>query len=153
MRGWEMVALGEVLRRSDEPVQIEPTKEYQEVTVKLWGKGVVSRGRILGSDIHSPRRIVRANQLIISKIDARNGAMGLIPPELDEAVVSTNFAAFNFHEANRCHPSFMVWFVRSSLFVDLCKGVSEGTTNRIYITGDRFLNQKIPLPPCQNNSA
>ncbi|MFO1341524.1 MAG: restriction endonuclease subunit S, partial [Burkholderiales bacterium] len=67
---------------------LKPTTEYHEVTIKLWGKGVISRGKVYGRDVVSVRRVVRANQLIMSKIDARNGAIGLVPPELDGAIVS-----------------------------------------------------------------
>lgn len=93
MKAWPKVALGELLRRSDESAVLDPAAEYHEVTIKLWGKGVISRGKVFGSDVVSVRRVVRANQLILSKIDARNGAIGLVPPELDGAIVSNDFEA------------------------------------------------------------
>ncbi|NMZ73254.1 restriction endonuclease subunit S [Pseudomonas nitroreducens] len=147
MTTWRKVALGELLRRSDEPAIIDPTAEYHEVTIRLWGKGIVSRGKILGSDVVSVRRMVRANQLIMSKIDARNGAIGLVPPELDGAIVSNDFPSFAFHDSGKCDPAFMGWLVRSTPFVEICKAASEGTTNRVRIKEDRFLNQEIALPP------
>lgn len=79
MKAWPKVALGELLRRSDEPAKIDLAAEYHEITIRLWGKGIVSRGKVRGSDVLSVRRVVRANQLILSKIDARNGAIGLDP--------------------------------------------------------------------------
>ncbi len=91
MKAWPKVALGKLLQRSDESAVIDPAAEYHEVTIKLWGKGVISRGKVSGSDVVSVRRVVRANQLILSKIDARNGAIGLVPPELDGAIVSNDF--------------------------------------------------------------
>ena len=93
MKAWPKVALGELLRRSDEFAMLEPATELLEVTIKLWGKGVIGRGKVYGSDVVSMRRIVRANQLIMSKIDARNGAIGLVPPELDGHIVSNDLAA------------------------------------------------------------
>ncbi|MCA0311664.1 MAG: restriction endonuclease subunit S [Proteobacteria bacterium] len=147
MKAWPKVALGELLRRSDEAACINPATEYHEVTIKLWGKGVVSRGRVRGSDVVSVRRMVRANQLILSKIDARNGAIGLVPPALDGAIVSNDFPSFEFRDKDRCDPSFMGWLVRSTPFVELCKAASEGTTNRVRIKEDRFLDQQIALPP------
>lgn len=147
MTAWPKVALGELLRRSDEPAAIDPEAEYHEVTVKLWGKGVVSRGKVSGGDVKTARRVVRAHQLIVSKIDARNGAIGLVPPELDGAIVSNDFPSFDFRDEQRCAPSFLGWLVRSASFVDLCKAASEGTTNRVRIKEDRFLQQQIALPP------
>lgn len=147
MKAWPKVALGELLRRAHESAVIDPTAEYHEVTIKLWGKGVISRGKVRGSDVVSVRRVVRANQLILSKIDARNGAIGLVPPELDGAIVSNDFPSFEFRDPDQCDAAFMGWLVRSSPFVELCKAASEGTTNRVRIKEDRFLDQQIALPP------
>lgn len=123
------------------------------MTIKLWGRGVVSRGKVRGSDVVSLRRFVRANQLILSKIDARNGAIGLVPCELDGAIVSNDFPSFEFRDAERCDPAFMGWLVRSAPFVELCKAASEGTTKRVRIKEDRFLDQQIALPPLSEQHA
>ena len=147
MKAWPKVALGELLRRSDESAVLKPTTEYHEVTIKLWGKGVISRGKVHGRDVVAGRRVVRANQLILSKIDARNGAIGLVPPELDGAIVSNDFPSFEFRDPEQCDAAFMGWLVRSAPFIDLCTAASEGTTNRVRIKEDRFLDQQIALPP------
>jgi type I restriction enzyme S subunit len=146
MTTWAKCALGDLLRRSDEPAVLDPDAEYHEVTIKLWGKGVISRGKVRGREILTPRRVVRNNQLILSKIDARNGAIGLVPPELDGAIVSNDFPSFDFKDPSQCHPGFLGWLVRSTPFVELCKASSEGTTNRVRIKEDRFLSQEIQLP-------
>lgn len=153
MSRWQSITLGELLQRSDEAAVLDPEAEYHEVTIKLWGKGVISRGKVRGSDVGTTRRFVRANQLIMSKIDARNGAIGLVPPELDGAIVSNDFPSFEFHDLGKCHPTFMGWLVRSSPFVELCKASSEGTTNRVRIKEDRFLGQQIALPSFSEQQA
>lgn len=153
MTAWPKVALGELLRRSNENAELDVDGEYHEVTIKLWGKGVVSRGKVRGSDVVSVRRVVRANQLIMSKIDARNGAIGLVPPELDGAIVSNDFPSFEFRDPNQCDAAFMGWLVRSARFVELCKAASEGTTNRVRIKEDRFLDQQIGLPRLSEQQA
>lgn len=153
MKAWPTVALGDLLSRSTETADIAPDAEYHEVTIKLWGKGVVSRGKVRGSDVVSVRRAVRANQLILSKIDARNGAIGMVPPELDGAIVSNDFPSFDFRDVRRCDPAFMGWLVRSTPFVALCKAASEGTTNRVRIKEDRFLAKQIALPPLAEQQA
>jgi len=153
MKTWPKVALRELLRRSDESAVLDPATEYHEVTIKLWGKGIVSRGKVRGSDVVSVRRVVRAHQLILSKIDARNGAIGLVPPELDGAIVSNDFPSFEFRDPDRCDAAFMGWLVRSAHFVELCKAASEGTTNRVRIKEDRFLDQEIELPPLAEQQA
>lgn len=153
MRQSSCVALGELLARAEEPTVLTADGEYHEVTIRLWGKGVVSRGKVRGSDVTTTRRFVRANQLILSKIDARNGAIGIVPPELDGAIVSNDFPSFAFSDPKRCDPAYMGWLVRSAAFVELCKAASEGTTNRVRIKEDRFLAQEISLPPLAEQQA
>lgn len=153
MSKWPQVPLGELLSRADSPADLAPETEYHEVTIRLWGKGVISRGQVRGADVTTARRFVRSGQLILSKIDARNGALGMVPSELDGAIVSNDFPSFELQEAGRCSPGFMSWLVRSKSFVDLCKASSEGTTNRVRIKEDRFLQQKVPLPPLPEQQA
>lgn len=153
MRQWPKIALGDVLCRSSEPAVCMPDAVYDEVTIRLWGKGVISRGKVRGTDVTTARRVVRANQLILSKIDARNGAIGLVPLELDGAIVSNDFPSFEFADSRQLDPAFMGWMVRSRHFVNLCKAASEGTTNRVRIKEDRFLAQQIVLPPLAEQQA
>lgn len=147
MKDWPTARLGEVLRSSSEWVPIDPGSMYREVTVRLWGRGVVQRGVVLGSQIATKTRLrVRAGQFILSRIDARNGAIGVVPEELDGAVVSGDFPAFDVNH-DRVSADFLGWLCRTRAFVDTCRAASEGTTNRVRIKEDRFLASEIPLPP------
>ena len=144
---WPKVKLGEVLRRSQETAEIEPGSEYREVTVRLWGKGVVQRGLVSGSEISGSRRFVaRAGQLILSRIDARNGAIGTVPPALDGAAVTNDFPVFDA-DTSRIEPTFLDWLSKTPDFVELCKRASEGTTNRVRLQETSFLALEIPVPP------
>jgi len=44
-------------------------------------------------------------------------------------------------------PGFLKWFSRTHSFIELCRAASEGTTNRVRLKEDRFLQMQIPLPP------
>lgn len=144
---WPKVPLGELLIKSEEWITLEPDKQYKKVTVRLWGKGVSLRREANGVEIASPRRlVVRENQFILSRIDARNGAFGLIPDSLDGAIVSNDFPVFNLDKA-QIDPFFLNWMSKTNNFVDLCIAASEGTTNRVRLQEDRFLAIPIPLPP------
>ncbi len=153
MSEWPRVALGELLDRADDAATLNLEDHYHEVTIRLWGKGVISRGKVRGSEVTTTRRFVRANQFILSKIDARNGAVGLVPPELDGAIVSNDFPSFTFRDSQQLEPAYMGWLARSVGFVELCKAASEGTTNRVRIKESRFLDQRIGLPPLPEQHA
>jgi len=144
---WPTVRLGEVLRHSEETIELQPDVQYRQITVKLWGKGVVLRGILTGAEIAASRQMVaRRGQFILSRIDARNGALGIVPPELDEAIVTNDFPVFNVVE-NRLLPTYLGWMCRTASFVEECKRASEGTTNRVRLQEDKFLAREIPLPP------
>lgn len=147
---WPLVKLGDVIQRCEETVTIDPELSYREITVKLWGKGVVLRGVVTGAEIAASRRFVaRSGQLILSRIDARNGAIGIVPPDLDGAVVTNDFPLFVANTA-RLNLAFLGWLSRTKAFVDLCLRASEGTTNRVRLQEKRFLELKIRLPPIED---
>src|ERR1043166_662087 len=75
------------------------------------------------------RFVARTGQFILSRIEARNGAIGIVPPELDGAVVTNDFPLFA-PNAGRISIAFLTWLSRTLGFVDLCVRASEGTTNR-----------------------
>lgn len=146
-KGWAKAALGDVLTPRTEVCSINPESEYREVTVSLWGKGVRLRRKVAGSEIAATsRNVARTGDFIISKIDARNGAYGFIPPDLDGGVVTNDFPLFCVAE-DHAHPRWIYWVSRSRFFVDLCRASSEGTTNRVRLKESKFAQVHIPLPP------
>ena len=104
---WPRVKLGEVLKRSDETAQPAVDAEYKEITIRLWGKGVIERGRVSGASVNGRRFIARKDQFIASRIDARNGAMGIVPSDLDGALVTNDFPLFDVNH-DRLLPQYMV---------------------------------------------
>jgi type I restriction enzyme, S subunit len=87
---------------------------------------------------------VRSGQFIISKIDARNGACGFIPPGLDGAVVSNDFPVFDIVGAE---PRYLDHLVALPVFWHLCEAVSDGSTNRVRLDLDQFDELLFPIPP------
>ncbi|HHC7344597.1 TPA: restriction endonuclease subunit S [Vibrio cholerae] len=146
MSVWPLEKLGSVLDKSENWIEVQPDKEYSEVTVRLWGKGVNLRGTKIGSEIGSSRRLsVSEGQFIISRIDARHGACGLVPKNLDGAVVTNDFPVYTPKE-NKILPRYLELISKTHFFVDACKRASEGTTNRVRLKEPRFFNIEIPLP-------
>jgi type I restriction enzyme, S subunit len=144
---WPTVALGDVLRRSEHIIPLDPEATYREVTVRMNGKGVVERRKVQGVEIAADRRYrAKSGQFIISRIDARHGASGLIPDGLDGAVVTNDFPLFDVAK-ERLDVAFLGWMSKTASFVELCKRASEGTTNRVRLSEDRFKALKVALPP------
>jgi type I restriction enzyme, S subunit len=144
------IPLGELLTKSTSWVDLDPETEYKEVRACLWGRGLVLRRTVSGSEIASSRRLrVRAGQFLISRIDARHGAAGIVPAQLDGAVVSNDYPTYDV-DARRLLPEYLDWYSKTSAFVDACRHASEGTTNRVRLREDRFLGLVISVPPLQD---
>lgn len=143
---WRKVKLGEVLKRVKNLVEIENDKDYKLVTVKLYHKGVTLRKIAKGSELSSNKmHSVKSGEFILSGIDARHGAFGIVPNELEGAVVSNDFWCLEFDEKVIDKHLFLK-LTSTSFFDDLCKKASEGTTNRVRLQADKFYNLEIDLP-------
>jgi len=150
---WPLVVLADVLSRSLESTAIDPDRTYKLVTVRMWGKGIAERTRVPGSEMNGPRRpMVRKGQLLLSKIDARHGALGIVPAELDGAVVSNDFPSFDI-DPSRAMPGYVGWLVRSAAFVRLCERASAGSTNRVRLREDKFLALALPFPTLETQAS
>lgn len=144
--GWTSISLGDVLMKNEDAIELVATGRYQQVTVRLWGKGVVPRGEITGMEMATGRRFrVSAGQFILSRIDARHGAFGIVPADLDGAIATNDFPSFKVNE-KRLAPRFLGWLSRTHKFVELCRSASEGTTNRVRLKEGRFLRMPVSLP-------
>lgn len=143
---YEQAKIGDFLIKSRNIVNIEDDKEYNRVTVKINNNGVILRDTEKGVNIGTKKQF-RANsgQFIISKIDARNGAFGIIPNELDNAIVTNDFPLFEVN-TKKINPQFLLLITTTKVFIKFAQSCSSGTTNRQRMDIDMFLNQKIPLP-------
>lgn len=151
-RTWARVPLKKFLSPAREEADVDNEKLYKQVTVKLYGKGAVLRQELRGSEIRTrPQFHVRAGHLIMSRIDARNGAFAVVPEELDGAIVTQDFPVFRVDSAV-IDPDFLALLLRSRTFIEACKRASRGTTNRKRLKTDVLLEELIPLPakPLQN---
>jgi type I restriction enzyme S subunit len=140
------VTLGEALHLQNDWVTVDPSADYNLASVRLWGGGVVPRGTVPGTTLEGARRRrVRAGQFLVARIDARHGAMGLVPQSLDGALVSNDFLPFEV-DREVLEPRFLEWISRADWFVAACAQASEGTTNRVRLAADRFLRIKVRRP-------
>ena len=97
--GWQRLPVSALLRKSKDWVHPEPDQIYQQIRVRLWGKGLILRAKIPGANIAANRQLrASAGQFLISRIDARHGAFGIVPNHLDGALVSNDFPCFDIND-------------------------------------------------------
>lgn len=140
------ITIDRFLTKSEDWLPVKPDEQYKQITARLWGKGLTLRGEVPGTAIAAARQYsAKAGQFLISRIDARHGAFGIVPEELDGALVSNDFPCFNI-DASTVLPHFFEWYSRTPEFIELCRRASEGSTNRVRMKEAKFLKMTVPLP-------
>ena len=86
------IKIGDAIKEAKRPLDMEDDEKYQLVTVKRRNEGIVSRGMFYGRDILVKNYYtVKKGDYIISKRQVIHGANGIVPPELDDAIVSNEY--------------------------------------------------------------
>ena len=143
---YPLAQIKEFLTRNKTAITVQDETTYQRVTIRIRNGGVIPRDEVKGTEIGTKKQFrVSAGQFILSKIDARNGAMGIIPEKLDGAIVTQDFLAYDI-DTTKINPQYLVLVSTTKQFIDFCQSCSSGTTNRQRVDEDKFLNIQIPLP-------
>ena len=143
----QKIQLNDLLDRNKTSIDIQDNEIYKRVTIKLYGKGIEKRDTEVGQNIGTKKQfLIKEGQLLLSKIDARNGAFGIVPKELDGAIITGNFWAFDIKDNLQISKDYLKSYLTSLKFSKLCEISSTGTTNRSYLNEDLFLEQYIPIP-------
>lgn len=136
--------LSEILRRSQESVELQDSREYKQITIQYHYRGVKLRGVQKGSEISTKRQfLVKAGQLTLSRIDARYGALGFVPDDLDNAIITGDFWTFDL-DRNLVLPEYLDLFLGLPVFAKLCERASRGTTRRQRLNFSLFTGISIP---------
>lgn len=124
--------------------QIDDTRMYKRARVRLHWKGIVLRDEVEGALIKTKdQQIARAGELLVAEIDAKVGGVGLVPPDLDRAIVSNHYFLFEIDES-KCLRSWLDWFIRSGGLAD--QFLARGSTNYAAIRPHHVLKCELPLP-------
>ncbi|MBL1162143.1 MAG: methyltransferase domain-containing protein [Chlorobi bacterium] len=143
---YDNIEIGKILNPIKKTVKLDDNTIYKQITVKMNGKGVVLRQEIKGDKIKTKSQfLAEEGNFIMSKIDARNGAFGIVPSELNGAIVTQDFPLFKVNNEVML-PEFLNVVIQSPQFIKICQTTSVGTSNRRRLKVDKFLKSRIPLP-------
>ena len=145
-KNFKLEKVGTFLKRSKTQVVVDDDTEYKRVTIKLYNKGVFLRDKEYGRNIGTKKQfLIKEGQFLLSKIDARNGAFGLATKEVDGAIITADFFAYDI-DTTKIEPYFLVLLTTTKKFQHFAQSASSGTTGRQRIDEKKFLDVKIPLP-------
>ena len=90
--------------------------------------------------------------LVFSKIDARNGAIGVLQEAITSAVVTSEFPVF-VPTPERLDGQFVKLVLRTGSFLAALHTKASGTSGRKRITPDAFAGLRVPLLPLNKQRA
>lgn len=144
---YPLVRIKEFLTRNKTSIEIQDDVYYKRATIKVRNGGIFLRDTVIGSKIGTKNQfLISKGQFLLSKIDARNGAFGVVPDVLDGGVITGNFWTFDV-DYSKVNPHYLALLTTTKEFIEFCEQASNGTTNRHYLQEPLFLDIKVPLPP------
>lgn len=143
--GWPLVRLGEVISQRKDFIEIAPDETYARCRVQTSARGIILRDRVAGAEIKTKRQqVCRTGEFLVAEIDAKLGGYGIVPEELDGAIVSSHYFLFEVDETKLLR-GFLDWYSRTPDFLEQVK--ARGSTNYAAIRPSNVLGYRMPLPP------
>jgi len=151
-KAYPMMRIGEFLTRNKTSVTIDDDVIYKRPRIRVRNGGITLRDEIIGEKIGTKNQfLISEGQFLLSKIDARNGAFGVVPEKLDGGIITGNFWTFDV-DYNIINPHYLALLTTTEAFIKFCEQASNGTTNRHYLQESLFLNIKVPVPSLEEQS-
>lgn len=140
------VPLARFLEQRGERIKLVDGTMYIRPRVQLHFRGALLRDTRRGDEIGSKSQtVMREGDLIVSRIDARNGAMALVPAELDGAIATNDFPLFRL-DPDQVDGDYLRYALFQPSMLGRYEKASRGSTNRRRLDVSTFLSLEIPLP-------
>lgn len=144
--GWTETTLKDVLTVIRRPAMIVDEGVYQLVTAKRSRGGIVPREKLKGKSIRTKTQFfLRENDFLISRRQIIHGACGIVPQELDNALVSGEYSVL------RVKPSLLLKYLKylseTIYFQQTCFQSSVGVdVEKMIFDLDKWLGYKFQIP-------
>jgi type I restriction enzyme S subunit len=135
------------LRLRKEFFLIDDAQEYQLITVQLHARGLRERSRMQGAEIKTKKQQrVKSDDLLVAEIDAKVGGYGIVPPELDGAIVSGHYFLYEIDQS-QIEPEYLGYYLKTGYPEQDLQQFVKGSVNYAAIRSQHFFQLEIPLPP------
>lgn len=143
---YKKVRIGDVVSLSKDVICVESNIEYTRLTVKLFNKGIQERDTVIGAQIGTKRQTrVKGGQFIISKIDGKSAAFGIVDSSLEGAIVTPDFLVYDI-DTTQILPEYLELVLTNDAILNQFSISSSGTTGRRRLSQKVFENTLIALP-------
>lgn len=147
---WEHTPLGDVLRPSTAQVPVDLAEQYMIAGIYSFGRGLIDRGPISGSDT-SYTRLTRLStgDIVVSKLNGWEGAVAVVDPPFAGYHVSSEYPTFT-PDRDRLLPEFFAGVAQAPSFWDDLDTSARGSmVRRRRINAKEFLATRVWLPPVE----
>lgn len=144
---WKEYGLKEILLLQSDSLSMGDEKTYELITVKRGFGGVNSRGHFKGKDVLVKNQFtIHENEFVISKRQIVHGACGLVPKELEGAIVSNEYNVFrpvpDLLDIDYFNRFATTPFMRRAFFIN-----SDGVhIEKLLLKTQSWLKTKVQLP-------
>lgn len=144
----ERVRVGDVLALQRRAVRVDPGREYEEIGVRSFGKGIFHKESVRGMELGNKRVFhIQPGDLVVSNVFAWEGAIALASDADAGKIGSHRFMTFTPRD-DRLDPSWATWFFLSEPGLALIRKASPGSAGRNRtLAVERFENLELPLLP------
>jgi type I restriction enzyme S subunit len=141
----QVAKFAEFVRHRKEFILIDDFEVYKRARVQLHWKGIVVRDHVKGIAVKTKaQQVARTGELLVAEIDAKVGGIGIVPPEVNDAIVSSHYFLFQIDE-QKCLLSWLDYYIRSGALADQI--AARGSTNYAAIRPHHILECEMPMPP------
>lgn len=141
---YPLVKLNTVIEHRSRFIKIDDQQEYKRCRVQLRAKGIELRDVVNGSEIKTKKQqVCNPNEFLVAEIDAKHGGYGIVPSQLDGAIVSSHYFLYEIN-TELLLPEFLGFYIKTAEFFNQIQAV--GSTNYAAIRPYQVLEYKIPLP-------
>lgn len=139
--------LASILRRRNEAAleTLTPESTVTLLTIRFDGS-IEPREPVCIKDVKGRLFRVYSGDVVFSKIDVRNGAIGLAPDDIDRMCVTSEFPVYSV-DFQKTDSGYVKLLFRTVAFKKLLNSMISGASGRKRIQPTQLEGVKVPIPP------
>jgi type I restriction enzyme S subunit len=148
--GWAHTPLAGVVTPSSSQLAVDPANDYLIAGIYSFGKGLIDRGPITGSDTsYTTLTRLDVGDIVVSKLNGWEGAVAVVDESFVGFHVSSEYPVF-VPDRDRILPEFFAGIARAPSFWEQLNTNARGSmVRRRRINPKEFLATRVWLPPME----
>jgi|GEM_PF-971328 len=147
-----MQPIGSFLTHRKEKVKREEADFASLLPVTIHFNGRMSKRNVEGKNYTMELFRAYPGDVVVAKIDLKNGAVASVPDGWENVVVTNHFAVYEV-DNTRVLPDYFLRLIQFKPFKELLWRKKVGAEGRMEVKLDLFLSLPVPLPPLATQQA